>query len=371
LLVERVQAGRPVAHISAELGISRATGHKWVRRYHHEGDSGLHDRSSRPHLSPARVPARIEQQIIDLRRTRRLGPARIAGILHLHASTVHRVLTRHHMPKLAWLDRPTGQPIRRYERDRPGELLHVDVKKLGQLRECGEVLFMSESCIVVGLSFSWPDKTPVSLGLSRPPKGSVTAEDLLGYPPQEPPLTGELTVAEVVGVVPICRELEAAESGDVGEEHLAAIIQFDRLGLGGVGLARHLSTLSDRLIVTLGLAARLLGHPETQEFPHVRVRAARRASNAQRNLDSTGLPKVFAGTMKRNAQKSAGKAEGTHTAHVRAAKDRLDRPERAFRSEPRIRSQPLRIAFPSERTLYRGEDLRPACRDTLARGGHG
>lgn len=137
LLVERVTAGRPVAHVSAELGISRATGHKWVRRYRREGDAGLTDRSSRPHRSPHRVAPETERQITDLRRTRRLGPARIAGILDLHASTVHRVLTRHHMPKLAWLDRPTGQPIRRYERDRPGELLHVDVKKLGRLREGG------------------------------------------------------------------------------------------------------------------------------------------------------------------------------------------------------------------------------------------
>ena len=137
LLIDRVTAGRPVAHVAAELGISRATGHKWVRRHRQHGDAGLHDRSSRPHHSPHRVPDRTEQQILDLRRTRRLGPARIAGILDLHASTVHRVLTRHHMPKLAWLDRPTGQPIRRYERARPGELLHVDVKKLGRLREGG------------------------------------------------------------------------------------------------------------------------------------------------------------------------------------------------------------------------------------------
>lgn len=137
LLIERVTAGRPVAHVAAELGISRATGHKWVRRHREHGEAGLLDRSSRPHHSPRRVPAQTEQQIIDLRRTRRLGPARIAGILDLHASTVHRVLTRHQMPRLAWLDRPTGQPIRRYERARPGELLHVDVKKLGRLRDGG------------------------------------------------------------------------------------------------------------------------------------------------------------------------------------------------------------------------------------------
>ena len=73
-----------------------------------------------------------EAAIVGLRRDRRLGPARIAGILGLNTSTVHRVLVRHAMPRLSWLDRPTGQLIRRYEKSRPGELVHVDVKKLGR-----------------------------------------------------------------------------------------------------------------------------------------------------------------------------------------------------------------------------------------------
>jgi transposase InsO family protein len=137
LLIHRVHTGRPVAHVAAELGISRATGHKWVRRHRLEGDSGLLDRSSRPHHSPHRTSTDTERQILRLRQDQRLGPARIAGILGLPASTVHRVLTRHQMPRLAWLDRPSGQVIRRYERARPGELLHVDVKKLGRLRDGG------------------------------------------------------------------------------------------------------------------------------------------------------------------------------------------------------------------------------------------
>jgi transposase InsO family protein len=78
-----------------------------------------------------------EAAIVALRRDRRLGPARIAGILGLNPSTVHRVLVRHRMPRLAWLDRPSGQPVRRYERARPGELVHVDVKKLGAIRPGG------------------------------------------------------------------------------------------------------------------------------------------------------------------------------------------------------------------------------------------
>lgn len=72
-----------------------------------------------------------------LRRERKLGPARIGPVLGLPASTVHRVLTRHGLNRLAWLDRPTGAVIRRYERERPGELIHVDVKKLGRIPDGG------------------------------------------------------------------------------------------------------------------------------------------------------------------------------------------------------------------------------------------
>lgn len=136
LLVQRVASGRPVAYVAAELGVSRATGYKWWRRWLEEGEAGLQTRSSRPHSSPSRTPVDREEQVLQLRRDRRLGPARIAGIVGLPASTVHRVLVRHAMPRLAWLDRPSGKPVR-YERDQPGELVHVDIKKLGKLREGG------------------------------------------------------------------------------------------------------------------------------------------------------------------------------------------------------------------------------------------
>ena len=137
LLVERVLAGRPAAHVAAEMGVSRATAYKWLARYRLEGTAGLADRSSRPHRSPGRTDGLVEAQILALRRDRRLGPARIASILGMAPSTVHRVLTRHGMPRLSWLDRPTGEVIRRYERARPGELVHVDVKKIGRLRDGG------------------------------------------------------------------------------------------------------------------------------------------------------------------------------------------------------------------------------------------
>jgi transposase InsO family protein len=137
LLVERVHSGRPVAHVAAEMGISRATAHKWLRRWRAEGEAGLHDRASRPHTTPHRTSATTEGLVCRLRQQRKLGPARIGPILGLPTSTVHRILTRHGLNRLAFLDRPTGQPIRRYERSRPGELIHVDVKKLGRIPDGG------------------------------------------------------------------------------------------------------------------------------------------------------------------------------------------------------------------------------------------
>ena len=137
LLVERVCSGRPVAHVAAEMGVSRATAHKWMHRWRTEGEAGLADRSSRPLRTPHRTPADMEARVCRLRTDRKLGPARIGPVLGLPASTVHRVLTRHRLNRLSWLDRPTGAVIRRYERERPGELIHVDVKKLGRIPDGG------------------------------------------------------------------------------------------------------------------------------------------------------------------------------------------------------------------------------------------
>ena len=95
------------------------------------------DRSSRPHHSPRRTPTRTERRIIKVRLLRRWGPARIAHLLGLVPSTVHPVLTRFGLARLTDLDRVTGRPIRRYERERPGELVHVDIKKLGNIPDGG------------------------------------------------------------------------------------------------------------------------------------------------------------------------------------------------------------------------------------------
>ncbi|MFE2332422.1 ribosomal protection-like ABC-F family protein [Streptomyces coelicoflavus] len=338
-----------------------------------------------------------------------------------------------------------------------------------------------------GLSFSWPDDTPVFENLSftvgagrtglvapngagkstllkliagelRPTAGSVAVSGVLGHLPQTLPLTGGLTVAEVLGVDAVIRAIDAVESGDVAEEHFTAIgddwdveersrAQLDRLGLGDLALDRRLNTLSGGQVVSLGLAAQLLKRPdvllldeptnnldmvarsrlhdvltdysgclllvshdrelldrmeriaeldrgelrfyggnfsayeeavragqevaeknvrnaeqelkrEKRELQQARERADRRASNAARNLKSAGLPRIFAGNMKRGAQESAGRAGQTHANRVGEAKARLDEAERSLREEQRITLDLPETRVPAGRTLFLGQGLR-------------
>jgi transposase InsO family protein len=137
LLCQRIEAGWPVAHAAAAMGISRDRAYVWWRRYQEEGLAGLEDRSSRPHHCPNRTRPAVERRIATLRQKRGLGPARIAGIVARPASTVHRVLVRQGLNRLDHLDRATRTPIRRIEMSRPGELVHLDVKKLGRIPRGG------------------------------------------------------------------------------------------------------------------------------------------------------------------------------------------------------------------------------------------
>jgi transposase InsO family protein len=144
LIVARHQAGWRQAHIAAAMGISRKCVRTWLTRYEAEGEAGLADRSSRPHTSPTRTPAEVEDRIIELRRRQRRGPAWLGAALGVPARTVSRVLVRRGQPRLGALDPMTGEVIRsskatatRYERSRPGELVHMDVKKLGRIPDGG------------------------------------------------------------------------------------------------------------------------------------------------------------------------------------------------------------------------------------------
>jgi transposase InsO family protein len=97
----------------------------------------MNDASSRPHHSPNRVPQPVVRKIVHLRWKQRLGPVQIADRVSLAPSTVHKVLVRCRLNRLSHVDRATGEPIRRYEHDHPGSLIHVDVKKLGNVPDGG------------------------------------------------------------------------------------------------------------------------------------------------------------------------------------------------------------------------------------------
>ncbi|MFE9206538.1 ribosomal protection-like ABC-F family protein [Micromonospora sp. NPDC007230] len=360
---------------------------------------------------------------------------------------------------------------------------------------------MSDVSIVCSnLSFTWPDDTPVFQDLSftvgsgrtglvapngtgkstllkliagelRPDTGSVSVTGTLGYLPQSLPLTGDLTVAEVLGVAAIIQAIDAVESGDVDEKHFTTIgddwdveertrAQLDRLGLADLTLDRSLSTLSGGQVISLGLAAQLLKRPdvllldeptnnldldarhklydvledfngllllvshdralldrmeriaeldrgelrfyggnfteyeeavrveqeaaeknvrnaeqelkrEKREMQQARERAERRQSNAARNLKSAGLPRIFAGTMKRGAQESAGRAGQMHANRVSEAKARLDEAGRALREEQSITLALPDTNVPAGRTLFLGEQLRVRLGDRDVFAGQG
>ena len=144
LLVDRVEAGHPVAHVARAMGVSRQCAHRWVNRFRAEGPAGLEDRSSRPHRCPTRTPVEVEQRVLDTRRRLRRGPAQLSVECGVAARTISRILARHGVPRLAACDPLTGEVIRaskhtavRYERERPGELVHMDVKKLGRIPDGG------------------------------------------------------------------------------------------------------------------------------------------------------------------------------------------------------------------------------------------
>lgn len=145
LLVERVcEQGWAIAHAAKAQGVSRQCAHRWINRFREEGEAGLRDRSSRPHHCPSQTPVEVEEAIVVVRRAERRGQDWIGPELGVPARTVSRVLRRHGVPYLRECDPVHGEVIRasktttvRYERDHPGELVHVDVKKIGKIPDGG------------------------------------------------------------------------------------------------------------------------------------------------------------------------------------------------------------------------------------------
>jgi transposase InsO family protein len=145
LLVQRVRGQQmPIAHVAQAMGVSRQCAHRWVARFDAEGEVGLCDRSSRPHRTPTRTSPEIEALVVAARVEHRRGQDWLGPELGVPARTVSRILRRHNVPRLALCDPMTGEVIRaskttavRYERARPGELVHMDVKKIGRIPDGG------------------------------------------------------------------------------------------------------------------------------------------------------------------------------------------------------------------------------------------
>ena len=135
----------PIARAADLFQVSWPTAKRWADRYRELGPAGMTDRSSRPHHQPNRTPPSVVRRIVSLRRRKRLGPVGIGDQLGLASSTVHAVLRRCQLHRLSHLDRITGEPIRRYEHAYPGAMLHVDVKKLGNIPDGGGWRYLSKT----------------------------------------------------------------------------------------------------------------------------------------------------------------------------------------------------------------------------------
>jgi transposase len=137
LLVQRItELGWPPAQAAESLGVSRATAYKWLGRYRAHGQAGRADRSSRPHRCPHALTTTQVRRVLAARRRHRQGPHRLAWRLHMPRSTIYGVLRRHGLSRLAHTDRASGVVVR-YQREHPGELVHIDVKKLGRIPDGG------------------------------------------------------------------------------------------------------------------------------------------------------------------------------------------------------------------------------------------
>jgi transposase InsO family protein len=132
-----VDQGWPIARAAERYDVSWPTAKRWADRYRVLGPAGMDDASSRPHRSPTRTPAPVVRKIVHLRWKHRLGPVQIADQVGLAPSTVHAILVRCRINRLTHVDRATGEPVRRYEHPHPGSLIHVDVKKLGNVPDGG------------------------------------------------------------------------------------------------------------------------------------------------------------------------------------------------------------------------------------------
>jgi transposase InsO family protein len=138
-----VDQGWPISEVAARFQVSWPTVKRWVDRY--AAGEPMVDRSSRPRYQPGRTPQPVVRRVLELRWRKRLGPLQLAARCGIAASTVHKILVRNRLNRLNSVDRATGEPVRRYEHDHPGSLIHVDVKKLGNIPDGGGWRFVGRT----------------------------------------------------------------------------------------------------------------------------------------------------------------------------------------------------------------------------------
>jgi transposase InsO family protein len=183
LMLARLEAGQHQRDVAQAMGVSLTTLKKWLRRFRGEGIAGLQDRSSRPRCSPRALSVATRQAVIDMRHQRRTG-CFIARRLGISAATVSRVLRAVHLSRWRELEPPT--PIVRYQREHPGELIHLDVKKLGRIKGIGHRItgdrIRSRRNYGIGWDFvhvAIDDASRVALGSVAADEAPSTASTLL------------------------------------------------------------------------------------------------------------------------------------------------------------------------------------------------
>jgi transposase InsO family protein len=152
LLVRRILGGMPVTGAASAAGVSRRTAFKWKRRFTEAGEAALVDRSSKPHRMPRQAHPDRVQEVLRLRKRRDTGP-QIAVHVGLSSATVARILARHGLSRLKNLE--PKEPIVRYQRERPGELIHVDIKKLGRIGRIGHRIHGDRTTRVRGIGWEF------------------------------------------------------------------------------------------------------------------------------------------------------------------------------------------------------------------------
>jgi transposase len=133
-IVQLVESGQPPKAVAEAAGVCPRTVRKWAERYRREGLPGLRDRSSRPHRLRKPTPQAVVERVEMLRRARHTGK-QIAAELSISPATVSRILKRLGLNRIGALE--PAAPVRRYEREKPGEMIHIDIKKLGRFNSIG------------------------------------------------------------------------------------------------------------------------------------------------------------------------------------------------------------------------------------------